>query len=100
MLTKTTAELLYPANGTDAAAALSPLNAIRDRGGTRSGKERRRDPKPFEGRERRSGKDRRSGVDRRCGVERRGLEAGNALASAPGKHGIERRDSLRRNPPD
>ena len=44
---------------------------IKDRGGTRSGSERRKNRQSYEGIERRSGRDRRTGVDRRSGLARR-----------------------------
>ena len=44
---------------------------IKDRGGTRSGLERRQNHQSHEGTERRSGRDRRKGIDRRSGLARR-----------------------------
>jgi hypothetical protein len=44
---------------------------IQDRGGSRSGQDRRQNPEPFEGSERRTGRERRRGFDRRSGIERR-----------------------------
>ena len=44
---------------------------IKDRGGTRSGDERRIHIDTYNGAERRSGKDRRRGFDRRTGLPRR-----------------------------
>jgi hypothetical protein len=44
---------------------------IPDQGGSRSGNDRRQNPEPFEGSERRTGRDRRRGFDRRSGIERR-----------------------------
>lgn len=60
---------------------------IKDRGGSRSGIERRRKKSPSFGVEKRTGKDRRSGLDRRKGSGRkRLLEEGR---------GAERRDVFR-----
>ncbi len=69
-------------------------DVIKDRGGTRSGLDRRQNDKFYDGPERRSGRDRRKGFDRRTGLARRrtrgpkrGIWDGN---------GIERRDIFRK----
>lgn len=69
---------------------------IQDRGGSRSGQDRRQHPEPFEGSERRSGRDRRRGYDRRCGIERR--RSGDRRDERYFRDGelVERRDVFRR----
>lgn len=70
--------------------------SIEDRGGTRSGHDRRQNNQPHAGIERRSGRDRRKGFDRRSGLARR------RIADRRSKNGrwdgsiIERRDMFRR----
>jgi hypothetical protein len=69
---------------------------ILDRGGSRSGRERRQSQASCEGAERRSGRDRRRGFDRRCGIERR--RSDDRRSERPLWEGdlIERRDAFRR----
>lgn len=50
---------------------LSDPALIEDKGGSRSGRDRRQGLESFEGNERRAGRDRRRGFDRRTGIERR-----------------------------
>ena len=69
---------------------------IPDNGGTRSGQDRRKITKPFEGENKRSGKDRRKGGDRRSGMTRRQKpDRRNQDAYWDGNR-IERRDALRK----
>lgn len=68
---------------------------IQDRGGTRSGRDRRRSNAPREAAERRSGKDRRCGGDRRSGVERRKSGDRRPAATLLDWEFIERRDAYR-----
>jgi hypothetical protein len=69
---------------------------IQDRGGSRSGRDRRQNADTFEGADRRAGPDRRSGFDRRSGIERR--RSSNDRRSDrflwDGQH-VERRDAFR-----
>ncbi len=67
-----------------------------DRGGMRSGDDRRKHDLPFEGRERRSGRDRRRGFDRRSGIDRRRFADRRAERLFTAGERIERRDALRR----
>jgi len=58
----------------DKSEAQKPLSdpaLIEDKGGSRSGRDRRQGLKPFDSNERRAGRDRRRGFDRRSGIERR-----------------------------
>lgn len=70
--------------------------SIKDRGGTRSGIDRRKNHQTYTGLERRSGRDRRTGVDRRSGLAKR------RSTSSQGQNGcwdgtcIERRDIFRK----
>ena len=70
--------------------------SIKDRGGTRSGIDRRQNHRAYTGLEKRSGQDRRSGVDRRSGLAKR------RKPRSQGKNGcwdgtcIERRDIFRK----
>jgi hypothetical protein len=69
---------------------------IKDRGGTRTGTDRRENPQPYGGIERRSGRDRRRGFDRRSGLARRRTsDRKNINGHWDGSH-IERRDSFRK----
>jgi hypothetical protein len=70
--------------------------AIQDRGGSRSGQDRRRSQKTFEGIDQRSGRDRRRGFDRRSGIERR--RSNDRRSDRFFRNGalIERRDALRK----
>jgi hypothetical protein len=69
---------------------------IKDRGGTRSGHDRRQNDQTYSGIERRTGRDRRKGFDRRSGLARR------RITDRRNKNGrwdgsiIERRDIFRR----
>ncbi len=68
----------------------------KDRGGTRSGIDRRQNYQAYRGLERRSGRDRRTGGDRRSGLAKR------RTTESQGKNGswdgacIERRDIFRK----
>ena len=68
---------------------------IHDNGGTRSGKDRRKNKKKFEGMEKRSGEDRRRISDRRSGLTRH--QTPDRRNEAPCWDGsrIERRDAFR-----
>jgi hypothetical protein len=69
---------------------------IKDKGGTRTGTERRKNPQHYDGIERRSGRDRRRGFDRRSGLaRRRNSDPTNVNGSWDGSY-IERRDSFRK----
>ncbi len=69
---------------------------VSDRGGMRSGKERRKGDLPYEGNDRRSGRDRRRGFDRRSGIDRRRTPERRNERSLDSAERIERRDALRR----
>lgn len=69
---------------------------IEDRGGTRSGHDRRQNQKPHEGIERRSGRDRRKGFDRRSGLARRRISDRRSKNSCWDGSCIERRDIFRK----
>jgi hypothetical protein len=71
-------------------------DAIHDRGGTRSGRDRRKKSKTFEGSERRSGRDRRRGFDRRSGIERRRSSERRNGRHFWNEEFVERRDVFRR----
>jgi hypothetical protein len=62
-----------PARNSESKSKLDPSDPlpIHDKGGTRSGQERRQKKEAFEGAEQRSGRDRRRGFDRRSNIERR-----------------------------
>jgi hypothetical protein len=68
---------------------------VPDRGGARSGRDRRQAEVPREGAERRSGKDRRCGHDRRSGVERRKSGDRRPAMTILDWEFIERRDAYR-----
>jgi len=71
-------------------------SVIKDRGGTRSGRDRRRNNGTYDGVERRSGRDRRRGFDRRSGLaRRRGTDRRGNRSRWDGSF-IERRDAFRR----
>jgi hypothetical protein len=69
---------------------------IEDRGGSRSGRDRRRRLEPFERNERRDGRDRRRGFDRRSGIERRRIGDRRDLRYFRDGESVERRDVFRR----
>jgi len=69
---------------------------ISDQGGARSGKDRRRNPEPFAGSERRTGRDRRRGFDRRSGIERRRSSDRREGRYFRDVELVERRDVFRR----
>jgi hypothetical protein len=69
---------------------------IQDKGGSRSGKERRQNMGCFDGSERRAGRDRRRGFDRRSGIERRrSSDRRNGRYFRDGDS-VERRDVFRK----
>lgn len=69
---------------------------IPDNGGSRSGQDRRKIKKAFQGENKRSGKDRRKGDDRRSGLTRRQTpDRRNQDAYWDGSR-IERRDAFRK----
>lgn len=69
---------------------------IQDRGGSRSGQERRQKQESYDGSDQRGGRDRRRGFDRRSGIERR--RANERRSDKLFRNGelIERRDALRK----
>ena len=69
---------------------------IQDRGGSRSGRERRQNQAACEDAERRSGRDRRRGFDRRSGIERRRSDDRRSERAVWEGDLIERRDAFRR----
>jgi len=73
-----------------------PEEALPDRGGMRSGEDRRKHDLPFDGHERRSGRDRRRGFDRRSGIDRRRFADRRAERFFTAGDRVERRDALRR----
>ncbi len=68
-----------------------------DKGGTRSGDDRRQDHDPYEGNERRSGRDRRKGFDRRSGLARRRISDRRSKNDRWDGSCIERRDIFRKS---
>lgn len=69
---------------------------IHDNGGTRSGKDRRQNPRKFEGEEQRSGKERRREGDRRNGRTRRKTPDRRSINLYWDDSRIERRDAFRK----
>ena len=69
---------------------------IKDRGGTRSGYDRRQNHQTYTGIERRSGRDRRKGFDRRSGLARRRISDRRSKNGRWDGSVIERRDIFRR----
>lgn len=69
---------------------------IPDNGGTRTGQDRRKNAKPFQGEDKRSGKDRREGRDRRTGLTRRQKPDRRNQDTYWDGSRIERRDALRK----
>lgn len=69
---------------------------LSDRGGTRSGEDRRKNDLPYDGNDRRSGRDRRRGFDRRSGIDRRRILDRRNERTLAADELIERRDALRR----
>jgi hypothetical protein len=85
-----------PDNRFEPHPSISEHQQEQDQGGTRSGRERRKESEPLEGSERRSGRDRRRGFDRRSGIERRrsnGRRNGRYFRDG---ELVERRDVFRR----
>lgn len=68
---------------------------IEDKGGTRSGNDRRQDHTSYGGIERRSGRDRRKGFDRRSGLARRRIPDRRSKDGSWDGSCIERRDIFR-----
>ena len=69
---------------------------IKDRGGSRSGHDRRQNHQAYTGIERRSGHDRRKGFDRRSGLSRRRISERRSKNSRWDGSIIERRDVFRK----
>ena len=69
---------------------------IQDKGGTRTGTDRRKSYQPYDGIERRSGRDRRKGFDRRSGLARRRTSDSKNINGCWDGSYIERRDSFRK----
>ena len=69
---------------------------ILDNGGTRSGKDRRQNPRTFQGEEQRSGQDRRQDEDRRKGLTRRKTPDRRNTNLYWDDRRIERRDAFRK----
>ena len=69
---------------------------IKDRGGSRSGNDRRQNHRPYRGVERRSGLDRRKGFDRRSGLARRRTPSRRSENGCWNGTCIERRDIFRK----
>jgi len=80
----------------EAEALKAAEREIQDRGGSRSGRERRQDKTSCEGVERRTGRDRRRGFDRRSGIERRRSDDRRSDRALWDGELIERRDAFRR----
>ena len=72
---------------------------IQDRGGSRSGKDRRQNHQSYTGVERRSGRDRRKGFDRRSGLARRRTPGRKSKNGCWDGTCIERRDAFRKLKP-
>lgn len=69
---------------------------IRDRGGSRSGHDRRQNHQTYAGIEKRSGRDRRNGLDRRSGLARRRISDRRSKNGCWDGSMIERRDMFRK----
>ena len=69
---------------------------IKDKGGTRTGTDRRKNLQPYDGIEKRSGRDRRKGIDRRNGMARRRISDRKDINGCWDGSYIERRDSFRK----
>ena len=69
---------------------------IKDRGGSRSGHDRRQNHQSYVGIERRSGRDRRKGYDRRSGLARRRISDRRSKNGGWDGSSIERRDIFRK----
>ena len=69
---------------------------IKDKGGTRSGSDRRQNHQPYRGVEKRSGHDRRKGFDRRSGLARRRTPSRRNENGCWDGTSIERRDIFRK----
>ena len=69
---------------------------ITDKGGTRTGTDRRKSLQPYDGAEKRSGRDRRKGFDRRSGMARRRISDRKDINGCWDGSYIERRDSFRK----
>lgn len=82
--------------GTEAKTPTPDQQQIEDQGGTRSGRERRKNSEPFEGSEQRTGRDRRRGFDRRSGIERRRCNERRNGRYFWDEESVERRDVFRR----
>lgn len=70
--------------------------SIFDNGGERSGKDRRRKARKFQGEEKRSGQGRRQAQDRRSGQNRRQTPERRSTNSGWDASRIERRDAFRK----
>lgn len=68
----------------------------KDRGGTRSGQDRRQNHKPYTGIEKRSGRERRKGFDRRSALARRRTPGRRSKNGSWDGTCIERRDIFRK----
>jgi hypothetical protein len=74
----------------------SAEQVIQDRGGSRSGRDRRQHQEAYDGSDQRSGRDRRRGFDRRSGIERRRADERRTDRLFRNGDLIERRDALRK----
>lgn len=79
----------------EADALESAEREIQDKGGSRSGRDRRQIKAPCEGAERRTGRDRRRGFDRRGGIDRRRSNDRRSDRVLWDGELIERRDAFR-----
>jgi hypothetical protein len=89
--------MTIPKDGLEAAVPDLEIIRIKDKGGTRSGIDRRQIPGESEGSERRSGRDRRRGFDRRASIDRRRTNDRRIEGNFWDGEIIERRELFRKN---
>jgi hypothetical protein len=88
--------MTIPKDGPEAVLPNLEFSRIKDKGGARSGIERRQTPGEYESSERRSGRDRRRGFDRRAGIDRRRTDDRRLSDNFWDGGIIERRESFRK----
>jgi len=88
--------MTIPKDGPETAVPDLEIIRIKDKGGSRSGIDRRQIPGESNGSERRSGRDRRRGFDRRASIDRRRTNDRRIDGNFWDGEIIERRESFRK----
>jgi hypothetical protein len=90
--------MTIPKDGPEAVLPDLEIIRIKDKGGTRSGIDRRQIPGESDSSERRSGRDRRRGFDRRASIDRRRTNDRRLDGNFWDGEVVERRELFRKKP--